>query len=122
LRRSLVASLAFRASVAAQSPTPDSVRVARLAALGRLWGAVKYFHPAFLSRAVNWDSALVAAIPRVSAAQSTGEYSAAVSAMLDILGDPATRVATATRQTVRPKAGSVPRRDDADKAFKGHDA
>lgn len=90
----LATSLSSVSLAAAQSPAPDSVRVARLAALGRLWGAVKYFHPAFLSREVNWDSALVAAVPRVSAARSTEEYVAAISTMLEVLGDPVTRVVT----------------------------
>ncbi len=70
----------------------DSIRIARLAALGRLWGAVKYFHPALVSRPVDWDAALVAAIPRVRAARSPAEYAAAVDSMLAVLGDPATRV------------------------------
>src|SRR5512138_2046259 len=70
----------------------DSLRVARLAALGRLWGAVKYFHPALVSRPIDWDAALVAAIPRVRAARSSVEYAAAVDSMLAVLGDPATRV------------------------------
>jgi len=79
--------------VRAQAPAPDSVSLQRLAALGRLWGVVKYFHPAFLSRAVAWDSAVVATIPAVLAAHGAPEYRAAVDVMLATLGDPATRAA-----------------------------
>lgn len=91
---------AFRA-VDAQSSPPDSVRIARLASLGRVWGAVKYFHPALVTRPVDWDSALVAAIPRVRAANSRAEYAAAVDSMLAALGDPLTRVVTATAPEAR---------------------
>src|SRR5512143_2476596 len=84
---------AFRAANA-QSAPPDSVRVARLASLGRLWGAVKYFHPALVTRPVDWDSALVAAIPRVRAAKIRAEFAAAVDTMLAALGDPLTHVVT----------------------------
>lgn len=70
----------------------DSLCVARLAGLGRLWAAAKYFHPWLAWREVDWDAALVAAVPRVIAARDAGEYRAAVQQMLDALGDPATRV------------------------------
>lgn len=75
-----------------QSGSPDTLVVARLAALGRLWGAVKYFHPAFLSRPISWDSAVTVAVPRVIAARSADEYIAALNAMLSALDDPVTRV------------------------------
>ena len=71
----------------------DSLRIARLTALGRLWGVVEYFHPAFLERRVPWDSATSVAIDRISKATSAAEYEAAVSNMLAPLGDPTTRVA-----------------------------
>jgi carboxyl-terminal processing protease len=40
----------------------------RLAALGRVWGLTKYFHPDVTGGRVDWDAALLTAIPRVSAA------------------------------------------------------
>jgi hypothetical protein len=43
----------------------------RLAALGRVWGLTKYFHPDVTAGRVDWDAALLTAIPRVSAASST---------------------------------------------------
>lgn len=76
----------------AQSPTTDSVRFDRLAALGRLWYAARLFHPYLAYRDIDWDGALVAAIPWVIAARTSAEYAAAVQGMLDALGDPATRV------------------------------
>jgi len=55
----------------------DSLRSARLTALGRLFGVVKYFHAAFLERDVPWDSAVAVAVETVSAAKSTDEYGSA---------------------------------------------
>ncbi len=76
----------------AGTPPPDSIRVARLAALGRLWATVKVFHPYLLSRRIDWDSALVAAIPQVNGAGTGMAYRATVERMLSALGDPATRI------------------------------
>ena len=81
-----------RPADAQRSSVSDSVRIARLASLGRLWGAVKYFHPALVSRPIDWDSALVAAIPRVRAATTRVEFTAAIDTMLAVLGDPLTHV------------------------------
>jgi hypothetical protein len=89
-------------SAAAQEPVPDSLITARLAALGRLWSVAKFFHPAFLSRRIDWDSAVVAIIPRVMAARGTAEFAAAASDMLKVLGDPTTRVGTGARRSDSP--------------------
>ena len=87
----------------------DSTAIARLTALGRLWGVVKYFHPAFLDHDVAWDSATIVAIDEVRRAKSTADYHAAVASMLAKLGDPATRVTdkapTASGPTTRRAAG-----------------
>jgi C-terminal processing protease CtpA/Prc len=91
------------APVRAQS---DSLRIARLSALGRLFGVVKYFHPAFLERAVPWDSAVVTAIDAVNAATTIDDYRAAVGNLLRSLNDPATRVAQA-QKPASASAGSM---------------
>jgi C-terminal processing protease CtpA/Prc len=71
----------------------ESLRLDRLTALAKLWAAVKYFHPYLAYRDdIDWDAALVKAIPKVNAATNGADYSAAVAAMLSELGDPATRV------------------------------
>ena len=70
----------------------ETVQVERLVSLCRLWGSVKVFHPYLAYRDVDWDAALVRAIPKVKAAQNAEEYSAAVQGMLEALGDPATHV------------------------------
>lgn len=62
----------------------------RLAGLGRAWGAVKFFHPFLAYRPIDWDGALVTAIPAVKAAFTAAEYRAAIGTMLDALNDSAT--------------------------------
>jgi len=70
----------------------DPACLERLAGLGRLWAAVKYFHPWPAWRELDWDRALLSAVPQVMRAESPADYAAALQAMLDELGDPATRV------------------------------
>jgi C-terminal processing protease CtpA/Prc len=64
----------------------------RLAALGRLWGAIKFFHPYLAYKEIDWDGAVVKAIPQVKAARTPDEYRAALSNLLQVLNDPATGV------------------------------
>jgi Peptidase family S41 len=79
-------------SLSAQNTNGDSARIARLAALGRVFGVVKYFHPAFLHRDVPWDSITIVGIGQVNRATTADEYGAAVRGMLAQLHDPATYV------------------------------
>src|SRR5262245_8010880 len=72
--------------------TNDAVRIGRLAALGKLWGAIKFFHPYLAYKDIDWDEALVQTIPKVNEAKSADEYRAAVAHMLSVLNDPNTRV------------------------------
>jgi C-terminal processing protease CtpA/Prc len=70
----------------------DATRIERLAALGKLWGAIKFFHPYLAYKDIDWDEALVQTIPKVNEAKSADEYRAAVAHMLSVLKDPNTRV------------------------------
>lgn len=67
-------------------------RTQRLITLCKLWGAVKVFHPYLAYRDVDWDAALVAAIPAVNAAGDEHAFADAIGGMLATLGDPATRI------------------------------
>ena len=85
-------------------------RIDRLVALAKLWAAVKYFHPYLAYRNdVDWDGVLVRTIPRVNAAQSGAEYSAAVESMLSELGDPVTRVLNVPAQAAENPQTSADR-------------
>jgi hypothetical protein len=68
----------------------------RLIATGKLWGTVKYFHPYLAYRNIDWDKALVDALPKIRSANTGAEYAAALESMLDALGDPATYVVSVT--------------------------
>lgn len=78
------------------SSAPDSLRVERLVALGKLWSVIKFFHPHLAYREdIDWDAALVAAIPKVNTAPTSADFASAVQGMLATLSDPVTRVVQA---------------------------
>lgn len=82
-----------------QENTVESLRIDRLVALAKLWAAVKYFHPYLAYRDdIDWDEALVRAIPKVDAAKTADDYSAAVANLLAELGDPATYLRNAVAE------------------------
>lgn len=108
IRRLVVATLAVALLPATAHAQSDSLRIARLSALGRLFGVVKYFHPAFLERDVPWDSAVVVAIDAVNAAKSADDYRTAITKLLESLNDPATRVAAATRPAIAMQSATAP--------------
>ena len=64
----------------------------RLAAVGRLWGEIKYFHPYLAYKDIDWDGALVRAVPQVKAARTPSQYRHAIGELLQALNDPATAV------------------------------
>ena len=97
-------------AAAETAPTP-APHIERITQVGKLWGVVKYLHPYLAYRDIDWDKALVDALPRVRDAKTSEEYAAAVQSMLDALGDPATRVLpqeTATAPTDPPDPGTPP--------------
>ena len=87
-----LASAAFAEAAPPPTQTPET---ARLAGLCRVWGVVKYFHPYLGYQPINWDQALVAAIPKVRAAKTSAEYADAVDSMLATLHDLNTHVVRA---------------------------
>ena len=89
---------------ATEATGPDRMRIERLAGLARLWGKVKFLHPYLAHKDIDWDAALVEAIPRVRAAASADEYRAAIADMLRVLQDPATTVLDAPADIALPPA------------------
>src|SRR5678815_4432599 len=71
--------------------TPEDARIERLVGLGKVWGTVKYFHPYLAYRDVDWDKALIEAIPKVNAAKTPADYQNAINQMLAVLNDKSTR-------------------------------
>jgi len=92
-------------AVEGSAPSPQT-SIERLTRVAKLWGKVRYLHPYLAYREdLDWDAALVAALPKIRAAGSTEEYRAAVSGLLATLGDPATRVlAVPKAPEVKPAA------------------
>ncbi len=64
----------------------------------RIWVTVEYFHPQVASGPVDWDSALVEAIPKVRAASNDEQFRTAIAAMLGRVQDSETRVLTVGAQ------------------------
>ncbi|HKS21575.1 MAG TPA: S41 family peptidase [Thermoanaerobaculia bacterium] len=87
VRRLIAVALLFTATAFA-----DEARTARLEKLCHVWAAAKYAHPATLTGKIDWDGALVRAIPAVRAATTPAQLAAAVDAMLKEVHDPVTRV------------------------------
>ena len=86
---------------------PASQETSRLAALARVWGHAKYFHPHLDGRApIDWDSALIETIPLVRAARSTQEFRASIQFLLEKLGDPVTSVPLPGAPKVRGSSAS----------------
>ena len=100
--------LALSAVAEAQTPSPAAPSATeRLVHVVKLWGQVRYLHPWLAYKEIDWDAALVQAIPKVRAAASSEQYAAAVQGMLDGLADPATRVRKAQPEQ-EPAKGEPP--------------
>jgi C-terminal processing protease CtpA/Prc len=111
LRRSTVLSLALLLASGASraADVPSAVSISRLVELCKLWGAVKYTHPALVTQPIDWDAALVRAIPRVREANTDAEYRKALEQLLATLNDPATRIVDRPAdQEEAPSASSRP--------------
>ena len=71
---------------------PGNSATESLAKLCEVWSAVKFFDPHLMTRKVDWDGALVRAIPRVRAAKTEDEVANAIGSMLEELNDPVSRI------------------------------
>jgi C-terminal processing protease CtpA/Prc len=110
----LVLAVPFSGSCArAADAKADAKGIGRLVSLCKVWGTVRYLHPYLAYKDIDWDAALIAALPKVEAAKDENEFRSAVQAMLDRLGDPGTRVVRkAPQQPVeQPGSGSKDEKD-----------
>ncbi len=89
----LLVLLVLSPALAQAPPAPSQpAGIERLTHLAKLWGTVRYLHPYLAYKEIDWDAALVQAVPKVRSAETPEQYAAAVQGMLDALGDPVTRV------------------------------
>ena len=91
MRKSFVALLACAALAEPLCGSTDA-----LVQLCKVWSAVKFLDPQLMTQNVDWDGALIRAIPPARAATTDAESAAAIATMLGSLHDPATRIARAT--------------------------
>ncbi len=81
----------------------------RLVGLAKVWCAVKFLHPWLAYRGdIDWDQALIGALPRVLAADTADAYAGAVQTMLDALGDSVSRVRRRKEGSREPAPGDPP--------------
>ena len=101
-------------SVAAATQTPLLSRTDALVELCHVWATVELLDPQLMEREVDWDGALVRAIPKVREVRSRDELAREIGSMLAELGDPVTRVsrrgereAAVTKPTLLEMQGDV---------------
>ncbi len=114
LALALVCALAGVARAAPETAPPAagvSDKTERVIGLARVWAHARYYHPYLAYRSIDWDAALVAAIPRVEAATDDAAYRAAIDGMLKVLGDPASRVLPAAAPAAAAAAPAAPAGD-----------
>lgn len=59
----------------------------RLDALSKVWGLLKYYHPEVAKGEIDWDAALIAAIPAVKAAQDYDSFNQEIDNLIVQAGD-----------------------------------
>jgi hypothetical protein len=66
----LLSQATWAVAQSSTKPISDGRRIERLADLGRLWGFVKFAHPALAYQDIDWDQALVRVLPAIRVARS----------------------------------------------------
>jgi carboxyl-terminal processing protease len=80
----------------ASAQTPPELD--RLAALGKVWGFLKYYHPRVAAGSIDWDSVAVATVPKVRAARTSAEFRETIQSLLNAAGE--------VRPCVEPRTGN----------------
>jgi hypothetical protein len=65
---------------------PSSIQVLNLVTLGRVWGFLKYHHPAITGGEHNWDYDLFRVLPKILAARDREQANDALLRWIDTLG------------------------------------
>ncbi len=98
MRKHFVALLACAALAQPLSASTDA-----LVQLCKTWSAVKFLDPQLMTHRVDWDGALLRAIPAARAATTEEQSAAAIETMLAALDDPATRVVRNSEGRAKPQ-------------------
>lgn len=92
--RVILLGVLLLAPLFAQPSQTDRYRYAPLVSTAKLWNLIRYVHPRLTGDSTAWDSALMAALPKIEAAHSDDALAMALDDMLKTLQDPCTRIAT----------------------------
>lgn len=92
MRLQLVAAFLLTANLFAAPTSSDRYKYAPFLAAAKLWNQVRYLHPRLDGDSTTWDSALLAAIPKIDAVHSDQDLAIALDDMLQTLHDPCTRI------------------------------
>ena len=97
-------------ALVAAAPPPEAVpvppHVQRIADAARLWSRVQWVHPGLADGRIDWDRALLDAMPAIAEAGNDASRAAALRQVLEPLKDPAVRVGPAPAPTyVQATAG-----------------
>jgi len=84
----------------------SQLQTARLVALGKLWANVGLFHPYLAHSNIDWDKALVDAIPKLEELQSDSQYAEVVNSMLAVLQDSQTNASLPSKSPQTDKTDS----------------
>jgi C-terminal processing protease CtpA/Prc len=69
-----------------EAATLNAAKIEDLAVLGKVWGFLKYHHPAVAGGDRNWDYELFRVMPKILAAKNKNERNEALSAWVNALG------------------------------------
>jgi C-terminal processing protease CtpA/Prc len=93
MRLKLAVTFLLAANLFGQPSQSDRYKYAPMVATARLWNMIRYQHPQLTGDSTAWDSALIAAIPKLEAVHSDEDLALALDALLQTLHDPCTRIA-----------------------------
>lgn len=93
MRLTLAVTFLLAATLLAEPTQSDRYKYGPLVSAAKLWNMIRYLHPRVTGDSTAWDSALVAALPKIEAAHSDEELAVALDSMLKTLQDPCTRIA-----------------------------
>jgi len=102
--RAMMFACVFLCAAASGQTASASFHTDSLVKLCKVWSEVKFSDPRLMLREVDWDGALVRAIPKVREAQTNEQLAQAIGSMLAELSDPVTRVFHRNA----PRSGSSP--------------
>lgn len=105
---SIIIRPALLGLVLAWSTFASAQGTARLEAVAKLWSDVRWTHPALADDSIDWDRALVDALPDIDAAADDAALAQAIGRLMAPLHDPQLRIGTAeVRRVAWPDHGEL---------------